>query len=30
MEQVDNYDNADATTRSLITLRPLYVPTEVG
>lgn len=27
---VDNYENADATTRSLITLRPLYVPAEVG
>lgn len=27
---VDNYEKADATTRSLITLRPLYVPVEIG
>lgn len=27
---VDNYENADATTRSLIALRPLYVPVDLG
>jgi restriction system protein len=27
---VDNYENTDAVTRSLIALRPLYVPVDVG